>query len=618
MRRFSSQAAAYAGIFAASFVLAVVAGWLGTPIDNVAYDWIFRTYQPALQPPECVILAVDEPTLRQPRVGMRGLRRVVADGLTRISAAAPKAVAIDLTLADDGDPADDAALERALAVTKNVVLACDLIENGRAWEHPIARFRKPGTVLGHVHAEPGQDSISRQIALAKATPRERRWALGLEAYRLSLGADAFLESPDDIQVGNVLIPARVADGRLMRIRYRPPGPDGRSSIPQISFKELAGNPAVAERMRGKVVFIGVTAQSAIRDKLMTPYSDGNAMPGAEIHANVFETIAQRQFLLAIPHVELLLLCLALSGAGVAAFAFRSGWQAYVLAILAIGLAHAIPYLAFRHNIVVPYVAPVASAWLAALGAGLFQYGTVRRQLGRTEAEKTRYQQAMHFVTHEMRTPLTAIQGSSELMGRYNLTDEKRKQMAQLINSESKRLAKMIETFLNVERLSAGQMKLKTEDFTAPEIVAACVDRCRPLAERKQIGIVVEAVSEVSIAGDRELMEYAIYNLLTNAVKYSPAETEIRISGRLETGQLKIAVRDQGFGMDQHEVRNIFQKFYRTRSAVASGEAGTGIGLSIVEQIVSHHNGRIEVTSTPGKGSCFTLVLPARMRERVEK
>ena len=71
-----------------------------------------------------------------------------------------------------------------------------------------------------------------------------------------------------------------------------------------------------------------------------------------------------------------------------------------------------------------------------------------------------------------------------------------------------------------------------------------------------------------------------------------------------------AVEDQGIGMDQIEVRNIFQKFYRTRKAEQSGEAGTGIGLSIVEQIVLQHGGKIEVASAPGKGSCFTLILPA--------
>ena len=74
--------------------------------------------------------------------------------------------------------------------------------------------------------------------------------------------------------------------------------------------------------------------------------------------------------------------------------------------------------------------------------------------------------------------------------------------------------------------------------------------------------------------------------------------------------MRLSVRDQGIGMDEKELRNIFQKFYRTKKAEASGEVGTGIGLSIVEQIVHHHGGRMEVTSTPGKGSCFTMVLPA--------
>src|SRR6202012_2275052 len=106
---------------------------------------------------------------------------------------------------------------------------------------------------------------------------------------------------------------------------------------------------------------------------------------------------------------------------------------------------------------------------------------VRRALRVAETERHRYQQAIHFVTHEMRTPLTAIQGSSELMGRYNLSEEKRKQMTDMINQESKRLARMIQTFLDVERLSDGQMELKREAFEVQEIVEACMARARPLA-----------------------------------------------------------------------------------------------------------------------------------------
>jgi signal transduction histidine kinase len=170
---------------------------------------------------------------------------------------------------------------------------------------------------------------------------------------------------------------------------------------------------------------------------------------------------------------------------------------------------------------------------------------------------------------------------------------------------------MIEIFLSVERLGAGQMELKQERFTTPELVASCVERMRPLAERKQIQVIVEALPEDPLTGDRELMEYAVYNLLTNAVKYSPAQTTVTVSGKKERDRLSLSVKDQGIGMDKAEVRKIFQKFYRTSKAEQSGEAGTGIGLSIVEQIIAEHGGTIEVTSSPGRGSCFTVLLPAQ-------
>jgi signal transduction histidine kinase len=260
--------------------------------------------------------------------------------------------------------------------------------------------------------------------------------------------------------------------------------------------------------------------------------------------------------------------------------------------------------------VFPYFGLVSVAWLSSAGAAIFQHFFVRRQLRTSESEKSRYQQAIHWVAHEMRTPLTAIQGSSEIMTRYKLPEEKGKQLSEMINSESKRLARMIQTFLDVERLADGQMELKKESFAASDVVQACLTRVRPIAERKNIQIFLDTPVEAIVVGDRELMEYAFYNLLTNAVKYSPAETEIHVSAALLDKELRLSVRDQGIGMDAQELKSIFKKFYRTKRAEASGEVGTGIGLSIVEQIVSHHNGRMEVSSELGKGSCFTIILSA--------
>jgi signal transduction histidine kinase len=105
------------------------------------------------------------------------------------------------------------------------------------------------------------------------------------------------------------------------------------------------------------------------------------------------------------------------------------------------------------------------------------------------------------------------------------------------------------------------------------------------------------------------MEYAVYNLLTNAVKYSPPQTRVTVYGEDEkSGRVRLSVHDQGIGMDKKEVGRIFEKFYRTKKAEQSGEMGTGIGLSIVKQIINEHGGSIHVESEPGKGSKFTLIL----------
>jgi signal transduction histidine kinase len=438
----------------------------------------------------------------------------------------------------------------------------------------------------------------------KAQQGDRLWAMCLEAYRLAANA-SILETPADLEVGSLVIPARPETARSMRIRYRPAG-----VIQRLSVRDVIENPSSASLFTGKAVFVGFTAQSEVKDRLMTPLEV--MMPGVEIHAHAYETIANGDFLVEAPHWTGVAACLGIAALAGLIFWRMPGWLAYVAGGLLLVIAHLLPHLLFRQGIVFPTFAPLLVAWLAVVGAAAYQYFGARFQLVRTEQEKERYQQAIHFVTHEMRTPLTAIQGSSELMSRYNLNPDKQKQMAQMINAESKRLARMITTFLNLERLGEGSLDLKKEDFSVGQALDACVERARLVAERKQMIIEVARADDAPLTGDRELMEYAIYNLLTNAVKYSPAESVVTVKSERTGEQLRLSVADRGMGMDAHELKHIFDKFYRTKRAEAAGIEGTGIGLSIVQEIIRHHGGRIEVASQPGRGSCFTLVLPASL------
>lgn len=602
----SKQTLGYAGIVAASLVVAIVSGWtsLATQIDDSAYDWMFRLHPPAAAKPRCIILAIDDATFGA-MGGVREYRTMLAKALDLIAPGHPQVVGIDMVLADQEVPSEDDPLERAMQATKNLVLVAHLAD--QRWENPLPRFARWAAAVGHDKAdELSRDGVTRQIPLEQRTATERHWALALEAFRLSKGT-RILESPEDIQIGNEVIPAaRTKQGnRPLRVLY------SSQPIPSVSLKELSDRPELAARFADQVVFLGVTSISATYDRVATPFGDVR-IPGVEVHAQLFETMERGRFLTSASNLSVAGFCLF---AGVLAgliFALLAGWPAYLSAGALLVAAHITPFVLFREGIVFPYFAPMASAWLTVAAAASYQHFVVRRALRASETERKRYQQAIHFVTHEMRTPLTAIQGSSELMGRYNLSEEKRKQMTDMINQESKRLARMIQTFLDVERLSDGQMELKREQFTAKELVEACLERVRPLGERKNIRVSTEELAG-NLEGDRELMEYAVYNLMTNAVKYSGRDTEVTIACRPQGDRVRLSVRDQGIGMDAKELRQIFQKFYRTKRAEASGEKGTGIGLSIVEQIVHHHGGKIEVTSEVGKGSCFTMVLPAHSR-----
>ena len=591
-----------AGVFAVAWWASVD---FGAQVDNYSYDEMFRRYQPRPWTPGSVVLAIDEETLEATPGGMTHIRGSLAKALEVVDAARPKAVVVDLILTDEREAAEDQELASVFRMTPNLVLSSMMLKD--RWERVSPEFAHSAAAIGHVAAQPDEnDSVTRVLPLDKHIGHEQRWAIALEAFRLTHGG-LIVESPEDLRVGSTVIPfKRTPDnGRLMRIRYAPSG------IPTVTVKTVLEKGSKPSDFAGKVVFVGVTAQSEIRDRLFTPYANSYISSGIEIHANAFETMEQGLFLTDAPESWELLFGVALAAAAGFAFAWLPGWRAYAAGVGVLLIAWFTPYVFFTHRIVFSWATSAGPVTACAIAAAAWQHLVVRRKLVRSETDRMRYQQAMHFVTHEMRTPLSAIQGSSELISRYALNDEKRKQIAGLINSESKRLARMIEVFLNVERLSAGQMELKREDILIKQLVETCLQRARPLAERKHIGMTLQPIADdLRVTGDRELMEYACYNLLTNAVKYSPQRTEVTISGWREDDHIRVAIRDQGIGMDQKEIKKIFQKFYRTKKAEESGEAGTGIGLSIVQQIVEQHGGVIEVSSKPGAGSCFTLVLPA--------
>ena len=597
-----------------SLVVGMVFGWsaLGAQADRALYDFLLRVNPPLPERSRSLILAFDDDTLAA-HGGLRNLREPLARVLDIIAGHRPAAVAIDLVLAEPGDEGANRQLARAIAAVGNVVLATHLTGVEEAsWLEPLPGLRGNAASLAHVHADPDEDGVSRRIALAKASGSVRRWAMALEALRLTKGDPTVVETEEQLQVGDLLIPAAYAEGRSILIRYANPS----QPIERLSLGSVLADPARAAIVRDRVVFVGVVVAGGLDQFLMTPYSYGQAMTGVEINANAFETLAGGSFLQTISPSAVLLTCISAALAFVLTFRLLRGRAALAVAAVCLIGIHALPFVLFRADWVLAFAPIAAVTWLSSLASGGRLYLRLRGNLEQAEAEKTRYQKAVHYVTHEMRTPLTTIQGSSELISRYELNDEKRKEIADRIHTESVRLGRMVEMFLSVERLAAGQIDLQPKSISVDEVLNDAVERTRPLAHRKDIEI--QLIAEPAfIHGDAEFLEYACYNLLSNAVKYSPAHSTITVRAESDSQGVRITVADKGYGMDEVDLKNIFQRFYRTRQARESGENGTGLGLALVEEIVIQHGGSIEVESRIDEGSQFTITLPRAAQSAVE-
>ena len=423
-RRGWKGTATYVGLLSAAFVVAVLGSWaFGSQLDNSVYDEMFRRFRPKPWATHSALLVIDERSLGAIPNGREGIRVPLAKALRLVAAAKPKAVAVDVILADRRDPAVGCRTCR---------LHC---AQPRTWCSPASycrtasktrcrNFAKSAAALGHVHgtvaltsaapwrskAQPDKDAVTRAIPLEKQHPgtHRRLWALSLEAFRLTRNAP-IVESPSDLEIGGVTIPAG-GDARPMRVRFVPPY----MAIPRVTLANLLANPGEAAKFTGKVVFIGVTAQTE-HDRLFTPYSEGIPTSGIEINADAFETIAEGLFLTDVPDYLAVLLAAALVAAAGLAFRYLPGWPAYACGVLIVAAASTIPYCLLSHRHVMSFTLSTSAAWFGTLTAAAYYHLVVRRSLRRSEAERARYQQAMHFVTHEMRTPLSAIQGSSELI-----------------------------------------------------------------------------------------------------------------------------------------------------------------------------------------------------------
>jgi signal transduction histidine kinase/CHASE2 domain-containing sensor protein len=222
---------------------------------------------------------------------------------------------------------------------------------------------------------------------------------------------------------------------------------------------------------------------------------------------------------------------------------------------------------------------------------------------------------MALVSHELRTPLTAIQGISEVLAKYEVESQRRYEMHLAINDESKRLARIIDDYLDLTRIETGARPLRLEPLCVTQLLDRALLLLEPVAAQREIRMVRSFGPELpALTADADLIARAVTNLLANAVKFSPPRHEVIVEAFAESDFLRVEVKDQGCGIPPEAIPFIFEKFYRApRLPLPPNEdddaPGAGLGLAFVRDIAQLHGGRVTVASEVGVGSVFTLRLP---------
>jgi len=231
-----------------------------------------------------------------------------------------------------------------------------------------------------------------------------------------------------------------------------------------------------------------------------------------------------------------------------------------------------------------------------------------REVERANRLKSEFLASM---SHELRTPLHTIIGFADLLAEElkGPLNPNQKRFVAHIQQDSRHLLELINDILDLSKIESGRLELHPEMFRAADAIHETIDGLRPLAVQKQIEVREVLDRDLNISADRVRFKEIFYNLISNAVKFTPEKGQITIECSEGQEGIFFMVADTGIGIEGSEQQAIFDKFYQLGSTTRGVREGTGLGLAITKNLVEMHGGNIWVESTPGKGSRFQFRLP---------
>jgi len=613
-------------LLATACIALAVATDLFRRADNLVYDQLIRIQrEPASD--QIIVVAIDDDSLA--RIGgFPWPRAQHARLLDTLSAARPKAILYDVLFVEPtpNDPALAQAVARARPILPLNMEIPGLNGEAVTVVEPVAPLRGAGAEVGHANLSPDEDGIVRRAYLAEGSG-ERLWP-HVAALAACRAAGKACNVPRQ----------STSEGLVREAPYLIPFAGGRQHFRMVPFWSVVEGTVPAEFFAGKIVLVGATA-AGLGDAYATPLAERNTlMPGVELNANIVQALVTglaitpagpwvryalallplwlllAGFLLLRPRFNLVL-GLALGAATIAAsallFAVGGQWASPVAALVA--LIAVFPLWAWRRlEATTAYLREEFARFRNdpdPLLAGVRPAGDtvqtdielLRGAIDHLRSATRQREEALQFLTHDMRSPQASI---ISIIAQSEGAVEAG--VARRIEGYARRTLALAEGFVQFARVEA--QVLAREEVNLCDVVVDAADDLWPQSSARRIAVeTLRCEEERLVRGDRPLLTRALLNLLGNAIKYSPEGSTVRCLVTAQDGRVIVAIEDQGPGICEEDLANLFQPFRRFGEG---GPDGAGLGLAFVRVVATRHGGTVDCHSTVGQGSRFELRLPA--------
>lgn len=571
-----------------------------------AYDLRVR-FAPAPSPSRQILpLVIDQTTVEG--LGHFPTVREHTLLLQRLARAKPRAVVYFIPLTDlVGSPEEFSEFARVVGQLKNFFVgindtALPAEQNKFALPPPLDKIRVVQAPVTEDRSNFARDGVTRRML----TSYEGQTMLHFQLARLATGPQV------EADVRGVF---PLLGSNQVFVRFHP-----RGTYQGVSFLTAFNGEIEASAARDKFVIVGRDSNFSVNDYVQTPWDrSALAMSRLEAHANMLDTLLLNNAPIRTPRaltlvftaffaILTMLAVLTMSPARgiVVLLSALAGWIGLAWGLYAtfgvwLEMVHVVLVIFIVYYFLIPYRLVVENR-------RTWEYQQRNELLVQVEELKTNF---LSMMSHDIKTPLARMQGMTDIVLRdgERLTSTQHEALA-TIRSSIDELVEFISSILSLSRVEGKRVQLNLVSKDLNVLLQEVIARYQYLAREKSIEIRSELEPLFSLRIDVDLMRQVFANLIENAIKYSPENSNILVSSEEKDGRVMVQIADQGPGIPRDELEHVFAKFYRAKGAKASQVKGSGLGLYLAQYFVQLHGGNISVESEMGIGSTFTVNLPS--------